>query len=179
MASRQYAQREWRLLSWWLATFHHQADITMNVRLGPTVGVSPLAAYVNPLDPQLRVRNRWADAVFIENGEPHLVEAKIEPDPGIFSQLVHYARKFRADPNYTQFKNSALHLIALVYHDDPSVAIEAPYYGVRWIVFQPALDTFPPAASRGNPLSTETSPIALNHDWPARLQSWGIKALGL
>lgn len=124
-----------------------------------------------------RVRNRWADAVFVESGTPAIVEAKLEPDPGIFSQLIHYARKFRADPEFQQFASVPLRLIAVVYHDDPSVAIEAPFYGVQWIVFTPQLDTFPAAAVRGNPLSTSDSPLPLQQDWPARLKSWGIVAL--
>ena len=95
----------------------------------------------------------------------------------IFSQLLHYARKFRADPAYVKFSTVPLTLVALVYHDDPSVSVEAPWYGVRWTVFQPALDTFPPAAVRGNPLSTPDSPVQLRQDWPARLSTWGIQAL--
>jgi hypothetical protein len=177
VGQRQYAQKEWRLLSWWLAQFHPHADISMNVRIGPTTGAAVLSDLVGPDAQMARVRNRWADAVFVESGAPAIVEAKLEPDPGIFSQLIHYARKFRADPQFAQFANMPLALIAVVYHDDPSVSIEAPFYGVRWIVYQPNLSGFPPAAVKANPLSTAESPVPLQPDWPARLKSWGIVAL--
>ncbi|HEY2675464.1 MAG TPA: hypothetical protein VGI65_00745 [Steroidobacteraceae bacterium] len=176
MGARQYTNREWKLLSYWLATYHPHADIQMQVRLGPTlplVGIQNMTAAQAALS---RVRNRWADALFIEGGIPTIVEAKLEPDPGIFSQLLHYARKFRADPNFTQFANSPLKLAALVYHDDPSVAMEAPWYGVSWNVFQPQFEGWPPPSVKGTPLAD--SPDLLPQDWPARLyalthQPWG------
>jgi len=177
MGARQYVQKEWRLLSWWLATYHPHADISMNVRLGPVTPTLPLSAYTTAEGNMQRVRNRWADAVFVESGAPTIVEAKLEPDPGIFSQLLHYARKFRADPGFSALSHMPLTLVALVYNDDPSVAVEAPWYGVRWEVFQPNLSGFPPAATRANPLSTADAPLALRQDWPARLQTWGINAL--
>ena len=144
----------------------------MQVRLGPTM---PLEGVMNetPATAALsRIRNRWADAIFIEGGIPAIVEAKLEPDPGIFSQLIHYARKFRADPNFAQFVDKPLKLIALVYHDDPSVAMEAPWYGIQWVVFQPNFADWPLPAVKGTPLAD--SPSVLPMDWPARLTSLGI-----
>lgn len=177
MGKRQYTNREWKLLSWWLATFHPNADIMMNVRVGPTV--TPGSAYVPPPDPGdlLRVRNRWADAIYIEAGAVNIVEAKIEPDPGIFSQLIHYARKFRADPAFVEYAAAPLRLIALVYNDDQSVAQEAPWYGVQWVVYQPNLNGFLPPQMLGSPLASIDS--LLPQDWPARLQSWGIVSGGM
>ncbi|MGH7745788.1 MAG: hypothetical protein ACREQ5_13545 [Candidatus Dormibacteria bacterium] len=169
MGSRQYVQKEWKLLSWWLATYHPHAAIAMNVRVGPTAPVAQLAGVAQPPDGLLRVRNRWVDALFVENGELYVVEAKLEPDPGIFSQLIHYARKIRADPNYSEYANTRIRMIALVYHDDPSVAIEAPWYGVQWVVYQPALRELLPPMLRGSPLAAHTA--FLPQDWPARV-SW-------
>jgi len=176
MGKRQYTNREWKLLSWWLALYHPRAEILMNVRVGPTL---PLTGVHNPTPAEQqvsRVRNRWLDAIYIEDGVVNLVEAKIEPDPGIFSQLIHYARKFRADPTFKEFAQAPLTLTALVYHDDPSVAVEAPWYGVRWMVFQPNFEGFVPAMVRGGPLAVEGA--LLPQDWPARLSAltrtpWG------
>lgn len=176
MAARAYTQREWRLLSWWLATFHPDAAISMQVRLGPNRGAGGLGGLDDAQTLMLRVRNRWADAIFVENGDVYLVEAKLDPDPGIFSQLVHYARKFRTDPNYAAYATTPLRLVALVYHDDPSVAIEAPWYGVQWVVYQPDLATLPPVANKLQTVVSGDSPLP--SDWPARLSSWGIRALG-
>ena len=175
MSSRAYTQREWRLLSWWLATFHPNAVIAMNVKLGPTRSVAPGPIPIQNDLEQSRVANRWVDAIFSEGGSITLVEAKLEPDPGIFSQLLHYLRRFRADPAYAQYKTAPVDLVALVNRDDPSVAEEAPFYGIRWEVFQPDLSTLPPASKT---LQFDGLPeVELPHDWPARLQSWGVAAI--
>lgn len=175
MGARVYAQKEWRLLSWWLATQHPNAEILMNVRVGltqPVVGVATSASG----DTQLgRVKNRWADAIFLENGEVSIVESKLDPDPGIFSQLVHYLRKFIADPTFAEWQGFPRRLIALVYNDDPSVAQEAPWYGVRWVVYQPALTGFAPPMVKGIALGTSVVPLPV--DWAARLNSWGVASV--
>jgi len=172
MGKRQYTNKEWKLLSWWLATYHPNADISMQTRVGPTVAPVVQSAFDDGTANLLRVRNRWADAIFIDAGALNLVEAKIDPDPGIFSQLIHYARKIRADPTFAEFSSAPLNLIAVVYNDDPSVAQEAPWYGVRWVVYQPTLQGFLPPAMKGSALESIES--TLPHDWPARLRSWGI-----
>jgi hypothetical protein len=168
VGARQYTNREWKLLSWWLATMHPQAEISMNVRVGPPKPLTGLTLPPPMLERMARVRNRWVDAIFIEDGLVNLVEAKIQPDPGIFSRLIHYLRKFRADPEFAQYKNAPVRLIALVYNDDPSVAVEAPWYGVNWTVYQPDLSGFLPPQLLGTPLAVLDYPLPM--DWPARLQ---------
>jgi len=167
MASRTVAQREWRLLSWWLATFHPNAEIYMNVRVGPTPQWFG-GSLVTPATARMaRVWNRWIDAIVIDGMWVALIEAKMVPDPGIFSQLVHYARLFRMDPEFEKYKEAQLNLVALVYKDDPSVSFEAPYYGVQWIVYQPALDDFvPPQLRQG--FAGSVAP-ELPQDWPSRI----------
>lgn len=177
MASRPYTQKEWRLLSWWLALKHPNADITLNPRLGAPVQRPAVPYEPTSQEPVSRVFQRYADAILIESGEPTIVEAKLEPDPGIFSQLIHYARKFRIDPAWASFSNRELALVALVYHDDPTVSVEAPFYRVRWEVFTPNLSEFPAQATKMlDAIVGEVAP-ALPSDWPARLNSWGIKAI--
>jgi hypothetical protein len=152
-----------------LATNHANAEILMNVRVGPTLpfqGGAPMNAGEQKA---ARVRNRWVDAIYFEGGEVNIVEAKMEPDPGVFSQLVHYARKFRGDPTMERWRDWRINLIALVYHDDPSVAVEAPWYGVRWVVYQPDLEGFVPPQLRGGELEAKCA--FLPNDWPARI-SW-------
>jgi hypothetical protein len=175
MAARQYTQREWRLLSWWLATFHPFADVAMNVRVGPSVAPGAFPIDDPALLRMARVRNRWVDAVMIENGRPTIIEAKLEPDPGVYSRLFHYARKFRSDPQFRQFSNVPLSLHALIYHEDPSVAVEAPFYGVRWENYQPQLAEMPPVMQRGSPLSIGDSFLQLPADFPQRLKALGIE----
>jgi len=173
MARRLYTQKEWRLLSWWLATYHPDADVAMNVRVGPT-GTIGGAAAVGPIDQAAsRLRNRWVDAIYFENQTVTIVEAKMSPDPGIFSQLIHYARKFRLDPNYGQYANWPLNLVALVYSDDPSVSVEAAWYGVQWIVYSPNLDAIPPSVAHGVEAAIQGD--FLPAGWPSRLTMLGIK----
>jgi hypothetical protein len=177
MGSRTYAQREWKLLSWWLATYHANADeILMNVRVGPTV-IPTIAGMPAALPATARLINRWADAIFVENGAVTIVEAKLDPDPGIFSQLLHYARKFRMDPGFAQYASAPLNLVALVYNDDPSVSIEAPWYGVTWVVYQPTMNDFVPPQLKGTFADSVGS--LLPQDWPARVNLLTGKKLAL
>lgn len=74
----------------------------------------------------------------------------MEPAPGIFSTLIHYARKLRMDSNFARFAGAPLNLIALVARDDPSVAYEAPWYQVQWIVYQPDFLTIDQTITTGN-----------------------------
>jgi len=172
MGGRLYTQREWRLLSWWLATFHPNAEIWMNLRVGPTAPIVGATQMTRALENLSRVRNRWVDALFLEDGELNLVEAKLQPDPGIFSQLIHYARKLRIDPAWSEYAETPLNLIALVYHNDESVAQEAPWYGVRWVVYQPVMQDFVPAGIVGN--AAAAIGANLPSDWPSRV-SWLTK----
>jgi hypothetical protein len=177
MGKRQYSQNEWRLLSWWLATYHQNAEILMNVRVGPTAQMSG-ATPVGPIEVNAsRLRNRWVDALFFENNQVSIVEAKMRPDPGIFSQLVHYARKFRIDPTFAQYVNTPLNLIALVYVDDPSVSIEAPWYGVQWVTYSPDLSGFAPPHMVGT--EAALSGALLPQDWPARISMLTGKPIGV
>jgi hypothetical protein len=175
MASRTYAQREWRLLSWWLATFHADAEILMNARVGPSLTALAPGMDESAASASAYARNRWTDAIVIYPDHIIIVEAKLQPDPGIFSQLIHYARMFRSDPQFAYLSGVTLQLVALVYRDDPQVAIEAPWYNIRWEVYQPALTDFPPAYTSMQQLTAV--PSTLPQDWPARLRSWGIQAL--
>lgn len=167
MGSRQNAQREWQLLSWWLVHTHPLFDeLWMNVRVGPTA-VLPGAPATQAFENMARVRNRWADAVFSEHGALNLVEAKMEPSPGIYSTLIHYARKIRMDPQFARFANAPLNLIALVARDDPSVAQEAPWYQVQWVVYQPNFLTEKQTVVNGNEAGGPAPPLP--QDFPARV----------
>ena len=145
----------------------------MQVRVGPTVAPAGTSLLTPAMANIARVSNRWADAIVIENGALYLVEAKMEPDPGIFSQLIHYARKLRLDPNWSQYASAPLGLIALVARDDPSVAMEAPWYGIQWIVYQPSFLTA--AQTEPSGLGVPISNVPLPADWPARIDLLNLK----
>jgi hypothetical protein len=148
----------------------------MNVRVGPTV-IPTIAGGAAIAPSTARLVNRWADAIFIENGVVTIVEAKLDPDPGIFSQLLHYARKFRMDPSFASYAGLPLKLVALVYNTDPSVEIEAPWYGVTWVVYQPIMNDFVPPQLKGTHVDTVGS--MLPQDWPARINLLTGKKLAI
>lgn len=167
MGARMNTQREWKLLSWWLATYHASADhIWMQVRVGPSIAI-PGMLMTPAAEAMARVRNRWADAIFMEAGALNLVEAKMAPDPGVYSQLIHYARKLRADPAFAAYSKLPLNLIALIASDDPSLAQEAPWYGIRWVVYQPAWLTQPQLGNGGSPPFSQEPDLP--HDFLARV----------
>lgn len=167
MGSRQNSQREWQLLSWWLAQKHPLFDeIWINARVGPTQ-LLPGAPAGTSWENMARVRNRWADAIISEGGALYLIEAKMEPAPGIFSTLVHYARKLRMDANFARFAGAPLNLVAVVARDDPSVAYEAPWYQVDWQVYQPAFLTIDQTAATGNEAGGPAPPLP--QDFLARI----------
>jgi|SRR5579862_2552178 len=167
MGKRLHSQGEWKLLSWWLATFHSGAEIWMQQRLGPVQLSQPGVPFDEFDLNAARLRNRWADAVYLENNRLAIVEAKLQPAPGIFSTLIHYARKLRADPFFAQYAALPLDLIALVMSDDPSVAEEAPFYGVQWIVYSPNWASLEQSQPSGN--SALGTPSELPADFPARV----------
>ena len=175
MGNRQNAQREWQLLSWWLAQTHpHFDELWMNVRVGPSQ-LFPGAANTQAFENMARVRNRWADAIFSENGALNLVEAKMEPSPGIFSTLVHYARKIRMDPQFARFAGWPLNLIAVVAREDASVSMEAPWYQVQWVVYQPSFLTQPQTATLGNLAGGPAPPLP--QDFLARVSLFTGKSV--
>lgn len=139
----------------------------MSKRVGPTLqlgNVYPMDAATEQIS---RLRNRWVDAIYIGNGQLYLVEAKMDPDPGVFSQLIHYARKLRMDPQWASYSGTPLNLIALGAADDPSVAAEANMYNVKWIVYQPSFLTSAQTAPTGE--GVPITPVPLPTDWPARI----------
>lgn len=167
MSSRATAQREWQLLSWWLAQYHPHARIFMNKRIGPSLqlgNVYPMDAATAQIS---RLRNRWVDTVYIENGQLYLVEAEMEPDPGAFSQLIHYARLLRMDPEWASYAGVPLNLQVVVARDDPSVAAEASMYQIKWIVYQPSFLASDHTMPTGE--GVPVTPVPLPTDWPARI----------
>lgn len=147
----------------------------MNQRVGPALTTLPAGSDYATAQNAAYVRNRWTDAIVVYPDKVLIVEAKLDPDPGIFSQLIHYCRMFRLDPTFAQTNNLPVTLVALVYRDDPQVGIEAPWFGIQWIVYQPNLADFPPAYQTISQLAQIASPLP--QDWPSRLRSWGIAAL--
>ena len=166
MGKRIYAQREWRLLSWWLATFHPNAEILMNVRVGPIYDLitGPPQTYAEAQ--ASRVRNRWADAIYLESGTVNIVEASMQPELGLISEVQGYSHLFSIDPVFREWWALPRREQIVVYRDDPYMADRAAAAGVAWIVYTPNLVGFVPPTLAGT--LTASLGASLPQDWPAR-----------
>jgi hypothetical protein len=67
-----------------------------------------------------------------------------------------------------------LNLIALVARDDPSVSIEAPFYRIQCVVYQPSF--LDPSQTEATGIGIPISPVPLPNDFPARLDLLNIKS---
>ena len=98
-------QKESVLLVKWLAKFHRTDLQWRRVRLGQ-VATKEEAKYY-------KVILRWADAVFIKDGEVYIVEAKLRPDLGVIGQLEGYKKLFPTTPEFLTYKNWPVKMILL------------------------------------------------------------------
>ena len=122
-------QQEKRLLNAWLWNFHRTSPQWKRVRLGPVPNPEWAKMY--------SVLLRWADAVFIDDGKIHIVEAKISPDFGAIGQLLGYRQQIQGTPEFEQYKNYPVVLILLSQFPDLGVTELASKYGIEHEVWNP------------------------------------------
>ena len=122
-------QKESVLLTKWLAKFHRTSLQWKRVRLG-------IAA--NPDEAKFfQVMLRWCDAIFIEDGFVHIVEAKLRPDFGVFGQLEGYKELFPVTPEFDQYKDWPIKMILLSPVLDLGVAQICTKKGISYEVWEP------------------------------------------
>ncbi|MHC1610042.1 MAG: hypothetical protein ACXQTW_00290 [Candidatus Methanospirareceae archaeon] len=122
-------QKEAKLVNEWLSKFHPTALQWRRVRLGEYPTKEIAAIY--------KVTLRWADAIFVEGGVVHIVEAKLKPDAGAISQLELYDSLFPRTPEYTAFKDLPRKLVFLTTRMDEAVKAIADEHGVEYVVYKP------------------------------------------
>ncbi len=119
--------KETHVLNAWLWKEHQTDPQWLRVRLGQLPTNEMAKAYM--------VLLRWADAIFLKDGIVHIVEAKLNAEPGAFGQLDLYAELFRATPAFDQYKNWPIQKILLSARLDLNIADLAGKKEVQYIVF--------------------------------------------
>lgn len=145
---------------------HPNAEILMNVRVGPIYDLPTGPPLTYAQAQQSRVRNRWADAIYIEGGTVYIVEASMQPELGLISEVQAYSHLFSLDPVFKEWWPLPRREQVIVYRDDPYMADRAAQAGVQWVVYSPNLVGFTPPTLAGT-LTASLGP-SLPQDWPAR-----------
>ena len=127
MATKQ--QGEKIFLNRWLWEFHRTNPTWKRVRLGPVP---------NPEQAKMfGVLLRWADAVFIEDGNLVIVEAKIRPNFGAIGQLLGYKMLIKATPEFENYVAWNVRLILLSQFPDLAVTELASKFDIEHEVWNP------------------------------------------
>ena len=79
---------------------------------------------------------RWADAIFIEKGIVHIVEAKLRPDLGAIGQLEGYRELFRNTPEFQQYWDHPIKLIFLCPIFDTTMAEMCSKKGIEYVIYE-------------------------------------------
>ena len=120
--------KESDLVNKWLWEFHPTALQWRRVRLG----IVPTKEMAN----MYMVLLRWADAIFIENGTVHIVEAKLRPNAGAIGQLEHYKLLFGRTPEFNQYWNWPIELILLTSFMDLEIVELCSNKGIKYEFYQ-------------------------------------------
>lgn len=123
-------QNESKFVNEWLLINHPSALTWKRVRLGPMPAKGAGAFF--------GVVQRWVDAIFFEDDTVHIVEAKLQRDMGMISQLLDYREQFAVTPEFSQFRGKRVKLIALMPFNDRDIESMARKYDIEYVVFQPA-----------------------------------------
>lgn len=122
-------QRESVLVNRWLARFHRTALQWRRIRLGIPANPEEAKMY--------SVLQRWADAIFIEDGAVNIVEAKLRPELGVIGQLEGYKELFKVTPEFIAYENWPVNLILLSPVMDLGIAEICSKKGIVYEVWSP------------------------------------------
>jgi len=117
------------LLVKWLAKFHRTDLQWRRVRLGQ-VATKEEAKYY-------KVILRWADAIFLEDGQVWIVEGKLRPELGAIGQLEGYKKLFPVTPEFSMYKEWPVRMILLSPFLDLNIAELAKDKDIIYEVWEP------------------------------------------
>ncbi len=125
----QLGFKESELVNKWLWNKHRNSLQWRRVRLGPLPDHEHARAFMVTL--------RFADAIFIENGEVNIVEAKLKPNAGAVGQLLQYKDLFPSTPEFSSFSHFPIKMWLLT----PVIALDivemCSKYGIIYEVWTP------------------------------------------
>lgn len=116
-------QNEKKFLNAWLWKFHKSNPQWKRVRLGPVPNPEYAKMY--------SVILRWADAIFIEEGNLVIVEAKIRPNFGAVGQLLGYRMLVKATPEFENYVAWPVRLLLVSKYPDLAVTELCSKYGIE------------------------------------------------
>jgi hypothetical protein len=129
---------EKRLLEEWIAAKYPQAQVMLNLRLGPTAKHLVNVEVTPQLEAMLRVSNWYADAVILLPHELLVVEAKVDPLPEAIGQALFYSRLIYRTPALSEVDPALIVPVVLFGEDDAEVTTFARQLGCRVELYTPA-----------------------------------------
>jgi len=138
--TRLWQPRESRLLAEYLAQKYKDDIVMYRVRLGQLPAWSSKSIQEGVPANIYMVYQRWADAIVITKTTLILIEAKIDPAPGVISQILLYDQLIPKTDTLRQFnKLKRLNVLLIAQHDSEvetlaqSHGITVEYYSPSWV----------------------------------------------
>ena len=134
---RHWEPREMRMVSEYLAQNYPDCITMTRVRLGPITWSDGVPVEEPGEAAVLGLFRRWADAVIVDDKSITLLEAKIQPDPGVISQLEYYSTLLPKTPELSPYMGlkRRLELIYAVF--DAGIVDYARSRGIVCVHFRP------------------------------------------
>lgn len=120
--------KESEMVARWLWDKYPTAVQWRRVRIGP-VPFPELGRMYN-------VTLRWADAIFLWEGNVYIVEAKLRPDAGALGQLDLYAKLFRQTPEFSNYKGWPIQKVFLTRWVDVALMELCSEKGIIYAVYE-------------------------------------------
>lgn len=134
---RNWAPREQRLVSEFVAEFYEGYETRTHVHLGSTPP-RLRGRFAKPEDERLvGVFRRWADALVFMPDRLVLIEGKILPQPGVLAQLSLYERLIPNTPELAEHKDKRIEKVLVCALEDPLISTLAREEGVRVVIYRP------------------------------------------
>jgi len=118
---------ETNMLNAWLWEHHREHVQWRRVRLGVLPTKELARIYMTLL--------RWCDAIYLEDGVVHIVEAKIRPDAGAVGQLELYQDLFKNTLEFTAYREWPIQLVLLCSMPSLDLAELCSKKGIRYEIF--------------------------------------------